>query len=198
MAEARFSTLRLRRIFCTCLPSEVRAIRADLTEVVAGVRVTGNLRVPKFALFAEPSLPDAEVLAYLVTGHALANASSGEAGVIARAALSLGADRAALVTSQLSNVFALDEFGINPGKTARTSSIVAGKRLTPKLTVRSEFNPFERVWTFFLNYKLSPRWSVEAQTGAGQGADVIYSVERDTLSGAEPLTQSPAPRPSSP
>ncbi len=177
---------------------DVRAIRADLTEVVAGVRVTGNLRVPKFALFAEPSLPDAEVLAYLVTGHALANASSGEAGVIARAALSLGADRAALVTSQLSNVFALDEFGINPGKTARTSSIVAGKRLTPKLTVRSEFNPFERVWTFFLNYKLSPRWSVEAQTGAGQGADVIYSVERDTLSGAEPLTQSPAPRPSSP
>ena len=93
-------------------------------------------------LFAEPSLPDAEVLSYLVTGHALANASSGEAGVIARAALSLGADRAAaMVSSQLSNLFALDEFGINPGKTARTSSIVAGKRLTPKLTVRSEFNP---------------------------------------------------------
>lgn len=177
---------------------DVRAIRADLTDVVAGVRVTGNARVPKFALFAEPVLPDAEVLAYLVTGHALANASSGEAGVIARAALSLGADRAALVTSQLSNVFALDEFGINPGKTARTSSIVAGKRLTPKLTVRSEFNPFERVWTFFLNYKLTPRWSVEAQTGAGQGADVIYSVERDTLDGTEPLTNNPAPRPSLP
>ncbi|MBK6661169.1 MAG: translocation/assembly module TamB domain-containing protein [Proteobacteria bacterium] len=177
---------------------EVRAIRADLEDVVAGVRVTSTLRMPKFALFAEPSMPDAEVLSYLVTGHALANASSGEAGVIARAALSLGADRAALVTSQLSNLFALDEFGINPGKTARTSSIVAGKRLTPKLAVRSEFNPFERVWTFFLNYKLTPRWSVEAQTGAGQGADLIYSVERDTLSGAEPLKRDPAPRPSSP
>jgi translocation and assembly module TamB len=177
---------------------EVRAIRADLEDVVAGVRVTGTLRMPKFALFAEPSLPDAEVLSYLVTGHALANASSGEAGVIARAALSLGADRAALVTSQLSNLFALDEFGINPGKTARASSIVAGKRLTPKLTVRSEFNPFERLWTFFLNYKLSPRWSVEAQTGAGQGADLIYSVERDSLSGADPLKRDPAPRPSSP
>jgi len=176
---------------------EVRAIRPEL-DVVAGVRVSGNLRAPKFALFAEPSLPDAEVLSYLVTGHALANASSGEAGVIARAALSLGADRAALVTSQLSNLFALDEFGINPGTTARTSSIVAGKRLTPKLTVRSEFNPFERVWSFFLNYKLSPRWSVEAQTGAGQGADVIYSVERDRLTGAAPLKSDPAPPPTSP
>lgn len=176
---------------------DVRAVRPDL-EVTAGVRVSGNLRVPKFALFAEPSMPDAEVLSYLVTGHALANASSGEAGVIARAALSLGADRAALVTSQLSNLFALDEFGINPGKNARTSSIVAGKRLTPKLTVRSEFNPFERVWSFFLNYKLSPRWSVEAQTGAGQGADVIYSVERDRLGGAEPVTPNPVPLPSSP
>ncbi|CAN0286689.1 unnamed protein product, partial [Phaeothamnion confervicola] len=68
---------------------EVRAIRADL-DVTAGVRVTGTMRVPKFALFAEPSLPDAEVLAYLVTGHALANASPGAAGVIARAALRLG------------------------------------------------------------------------------------------------------------
>jgi translocation and assembly module TamB len=176
---------------------DVRAIRPDL-EVTAGVRVSGNLRLPKFALFAEPSMPDAEVLSYLVTGHALANASSGEAGVIARAALSLGADRAALVTSQLSNLFALDEFGINPGRNARTSSIVAGKRLTPKLTVRSEFNPFERVWSFFLNYKLSPRWSVEAQTGAGQGADVIYSVERDRLGGTGPLTPDPAPLPPSP
>ncbi len=176
---------------------DVRAVRPDL-DVTAGVRVSGTLRVPKFALFAEPSMPDAEVLSYLVTGHALANASSGEAGVIARAALSLGADRAALVTSQLSNLFALDEFGINPGKTARTSSIVAGKRLTPKLTVRSEFNPFERVWSFFLNYKLSPHWSVEAQTGAGQGADVIYSVERDRLRGTEPLTPNPAPLPPSP
>ena len=165
---------------------EVRAVRPEL-DVRAGVRVSGSLREPKFALFAEPSLPDAEVLSYLVTGHALANASSGEAGVIARAALSLGVDRAALVSSQLSNLFSLDEFGINPGKTARTSAIVAGKRLTPKLTVRSEFNPFERVWSFFLNYKLSPRWSVEAQTGAGQGADLIYSVERDRLRGAEPL-----------
>ena len=176
---------------------EVRAIRADL-DVTAGVRVSGNMRVPKFALFAEPSLPDAEVLSYLVTGHALANASSGEATVIARAALSLGADRAALVTSQLSNLFALDEFGINPGTSARTSAIVAGKRLTPKLTVRSEFNPFERAWSFFLNYKLAPRWSVEAQTGAGQGADVIYSVERDRLSGSAALKSDPLPPPPSP
>lgn len=175
----------------------IRAIRPEL-DVKAGVRVTGSLQVPKFALFAEPSLPDAEVLSYLVTGRALANATAGEAGVIARAALSLGVDRAALVTSQLSNLFSLDEFGINPGKNARTSAIVAGKRLTPKLTVRSEFNPFERVWSFFLNYKLTPRWSVEAQTGAGQGADVIYSVERDPVGHAPPLKTDPAPPRASP
>lgn len=58
--------------------------------------------------------------------------------------------------------------------------------------MRSEFNPFEKLWTFFVNYKLSPRWSVEAQTGAGQGADLIYSVERDSFSGK--TTPAPAPR----
>ncbi|MGE0860784.1 MAG: translocation/assembly module TamB domain-containing protein, partial [Gammaproteobacteria bacterium] len=170
---------------------DVRAVRPDI-DTTAGVHVTGNLRAPRFQLFAEPSLPDAEVLSYLVTGHALGEASSGEAGLIARAALGLGTERAAVIAGQLSGLFALDELGINAGTTARTSSIVAGKRLTPKLTVRSEFNPFERLWTFFVNYKLSPRWSVEAQTGAGQGADLIYSVERDSFSGS--TTPAPAPR----
>ena len=169
---------------------DVRAVRPDI-DTTAGVRVTGNLRAPRFQLFAEPSLPDAEILSYLVTGHGLGEASSGEAGLIARAALGLGTERAAVIAGQLSGLFALDELGINAGTTARTSSIVAGKRLTPKLTVRSEFNPFEKLWTFFVNYKLTPRWSVEAQTGAGQGADLIYSVERDSFSGAT----TPAPPP---
>ena len=161
---------------------DVRAVRADIDEdVVAGVLVNGDVRAPQFDLFSEPALPDSDILSYIITGRGLDSASSGDASVIARAALSLGAERSSMVTSRVQDAFGLDELSVNTGATAEQTSLTAGKRLTPKLSVRSEFNPFDRLWSFFLNYKLTTNWSVEAQSGARQGADVIYSIERDDL-----------------
>ncbi len=159
---------------------DVRAARPGI-DVFAGVAVNGNVRAPKFDLFSEPAMPDSEILAWIVTGHGLDDASSGEAGLIARAALSLGAERSSMVTSQVQDAFGLDEFGVNTGDTAADTSFTAGKRLTPRLSVRSTFNPFDHLWSFFLNYKLTPVWSLEAESGVRQGADVIYTIERDTL-----------------
>ena len=165
---------------------DVRAVRPDVG-VVAGLLVSGNVRAPRFELFSEPPMPDAEILAWIVTGHGLDSASSGEASVITSAALSLGAERASMVTSQVRDAFGLDEFGIDTGETTRDTAITAGKRLTPKLSVRSEFNPFDRLMSFFLNYKLTPSWSVEAESGVRQGADLIYSIEREELLPEDPL-----------
>ena len=165
---------------------DVRAVRPDV-DVVAGLLVSGNVRAPRFELFSEPPMPDAEILAWIITGHGLDNASSGEASFITSAALSLGAERASMVTSQVRDAFGLDEFGIDTGETTRDTAITAGKRLTPKLSVRSEFNPFDRLMSFFLNYKLTPSWSVEAESGVRQGADLIYSMEREELLPEDPL-----------
>lgn len=159
---------------------DVRAVRPGIG-VVAGLRVTGYMTEPSFSLFSSPSMADSEILSYIVTGHGLSDASSGEAGLIARAALSLGAERSSIVTSQVQDAFGLDELSVSTGDTARETSLVAGKRLTPRLSVRSDFNPFDRLWSFFLNYKLTSTWSVEAESGQRQGADLIYGVERDTI-----------------
>ncbi|MCB1749171.1 MAG: translocation/assembly module TamB domain-containing protein [Gammaproteobacteria bacterium] len=159
---------------------DVRAVRPDL-DIVAGLLVSGDVRTPRFDLFSEPPLPDAEVLSYIITGEGLSEASSGEGKLIARAALSLGAERSSMVTSQVADAFGLDELSVNTGSTARETSFTAGKRIGPKLAVRSEFNPFDRLWSFFLNYKLTQHWAVEAESGVRQGADVIYSIEREEL-----------------
>ena len=121
------------------------------------------------------------MLSYLITGRALGDASSGEAGIIAQAALSLGAEKSSGITSRIQSVFGLDEFSVQAGETATSSSLVAGKRLSPKLSIRADFNPFDRLWTLFLNYKLTQNISVEAESGESQGADVIYTIERKTL-----------------
>ncbi|MEX2479392.1 MAG: translocation/assembly module TamB domain-containing protein [Gammaproteobacteria bacterium] len=159
---------------------DVRAVRRNI-DIVAGVLVSGSVRDPKFDLFSEPAMPDSDVLSYIITGRPLDSASSGDANIIAQAALSLGAERSSMVTSRIQDAFGLDEFSVNTGATAEQTSLSAGKRLTPKLSVRSEFNPFDRLWSFFLNYKLTENWSIEAESGARQGADLIYSIERERL-----------------
>lgn len=159
---------------------DVRAVRPDIA-VTAGIRVTGQLTAPKFQLFSRPALPDSDVLSYIITGRGFGDVNSDQAGIIARAALSLGAEQGSIVTSQVQDAFGLDEFSVSTGTTAAETSFIAGKRLSPKLSVRSDFNPFDRLWSFFVNYKLTSTWSVEAESGQRQGADLIYSFERDSL-----------------
>ena len=154
----------------------VRALRPDLP-VRVGVDVSGSIRAPKIDLFSEPPLSDANTLSYLVTGHALGEGSGGDASVLTQAALTLGAEKSAFVTNQIRSTFGLDELSVETGTTARDTSLVAGKRLSPKLSIRTGFNPFDQLWSFFLNYKLTERWSVEAESGEQQGADLLYSIE---------------------
>ena len=89
--------------------------------------------------------------------------------VTSAAALSLGAEQSTAVTNQIRNTFGLDELSVAAGNTVRDTSLVAGKRLSPKVSVRTDFNPFDQFWSFFLNYKLTPRWSVEAESGGPTG-----------------------------
>ncbi len=159
---------------------DLRAVRPDL-DVLAGVSVTGRVQQPAIALYSQPAMSDSDILAYLITGRPLGDSSSSEAGLVAQAALSLGAEQSSIVTSQIQNAFGLDEFGVSAGESATSSSLVAGKRITPKLSVRADFNPFDRLWTIFLNYKLTNTWSVEAESGESKGADLLYTHERHTL-----------------
>src|SRR5690606_10252054 len=136
---------------------------------------------PHIDLFSEPAMPDSEILSYIITGRGLDEASSGQAEMITRAALSLGVERSAMVTSEIADAFGLDRFEVSAGQTVADTSFIAGKRITPRLSVRSDFNPFDRLWSVFLKYDLSETWSIEAESGAQQGADLLYSIERNRL-----------------
>lgn len=159
---------------------DLRAVRPDLP-VKAGVEVRGTVRKPEITLFSEPPESDANTLSYIVTGRALDDASAGDAAVLAQAALSLGADQSASVTHQIADMFGLDELSVAAGSEMGDTSLIAGKRLSPKLSVRTDFNPFDQLWSFFVNYKLTQRWSVEAESGEREGADLLYSIEKERL-----------------
>ena len=159
---------------------DVLALRPKL-DVKAGVVVTGTAQAPLVRLYSDPAMADLETLSYVVTGRPLGGTKRTNAELLTQAALGLGLEQAEGLTSQLRAWFGLDELGVNAGSTVEGTNFVAGKQLTPRMRVRSEFNPFDRLWSVFLNYRLTEHWSVEGESGARQGADVIYSIERDTL-----------------
>lgn len=154
----------------------VRAYRPGL-KVRAGVNVTGSIRQPKLALYSEPLQTEADTLSYIITGRPLGVASGGEASLIARAALSLGAQESSMLTGQIAEMFNLDEFSVAAGDTVESTSLSASKKITRDLTFKTAFNPFDQFWSFLLNYKLTDNWSVQSETGLRQGADIIYSIE---------------------
>jgi len=159
---------------------DVLAVRPDI-DVTAGVRITGTVQTPIVRLYSLPTMADLETLSYVITGKPLSGADKSAASLLSKAALGLGLEQATGITDQLRDWFALDELGISGGDTVRDTSFVAGKQLSPRMKVRSEFNPFDRLWSVFVNYELTQRWSVEGESGARQGADLLYSIEQETL-----------------
>ena len=158
----------------------VLALRPEL-DLKAGVAITGTVQTPIVRLYSVPTMADVDTLSYVITGRPLSGTSSASAGLLAKAALGLGLDQAAGLTDQIRQWFGLDELGINGGESVQDTSFVAGKQLSPRLNARSEFNPFDQLWSVFLRYKLTEHWSVEGESGARQGADILYSIEREKL-----------------
>jgi autotransporter translocation and assembly factor TamB len=92
----------------------------------------------------------------------------------------MGVGGAALVTAPLARALGLDTLDVVTGATVDDTRIQLGKMVSPRLSLRSGYNPFDQLWTFIVNYRLSERWALEAQTGAANSAaDIIYSVETD-------------------
>ncbi len=158
----------------------IRAYRPNL-KVRPGVNVTGSVRQPKLSLYSEPAQSDADTLAYLVTGRPMTGVSSGEASLLSQAALSLAAEESSILANEIESAFSLDEFAVGAGDTLDSASVSAGKKLTPNLSVRSSFNPFNQLWSFLMNYRLTDHWSVQTESGATQGADIIYSIETSSF-----------------
>jgi len=156
---------------------DLRAVR-DAGEVVAGIEVSGSADDMRSRLFSEPPLPEAEALAWLLTGRGLSGASSSDGTALAGAALALGLERSDQITRQIGSALGLDELAVAPGGGLNESALVLGKSLTPRLYIRYALGVLDRQGSVQVDYKLTDRISVEAESGARQGADVIYRLER--------------------
>lgn len=159
---------------------DILALRPNLTQKV-GVQITGTALLPRVRLYAEPELPDAEKLAWLVLGRSGANGGA-EAAVLQQAALALLGKRSGVNRTGLADTLGLDELSVRGASNTDAGTggaITFGKRLTTNFYAVYESSLSGALGTLYLFYELSQRFTVRAQTGAQTAVDLIFTVPYD-------------------
>ena len=158
----------------------IRAIRPNLTQRV-GVEITGTALLPTVRLYAQPDLPDAEKLAWLVLGRSSA-AGGAEAALLQQAALALLGSKSGSMSGGLAASLGLDELSFRaPSSSADASTATGGAITLGKRFSRNFYAAYERslsgtVGTLFMFYELSRRFTVRAQAGEQTAIDLIFTV----------------------
>jgi translocation and assembly module TamB len=154
---------------------DVLAIRPNITQRV-GVQISGTAQAPFVRLYAEPDLPDAEKLAWLVTGHA-APAGGAEAELVQQAALALLSARHPGATGIAGRV-GLDVLSVRRDST-EGAILTLGKRFSRNFYASYERSLSGALGTLFIFYDVSRRVTVRAQAGEQAGVDLIFTFAFD-------------------
>ncbi len=156
----------------------VLALRSKLTQRV-GVQINGTALAPVVRLYAEPDLPEAEKLAWLVLGRSPAGGGA-ETALLQQAALALMGSKNNGTSASLAQRVGLDELSIGGGSNtadnagASGATLTVGKRLSQDFYVAYETGLAGAVGTLQVFYDLSRRFSLRASTGTQSAIDLVF------------------------
>ncbi|HYG64121.1 MAG TPA: translocation/assembly module TamB domain-containing protein, partial [Thermoanaerobaculia bacterium] len=158
---------------------DVRAFRKAEDGTIAGINAKGTVQKPEVTLWSQPTLPESEALAYLLLGRPLNQTQPQEGDRLANAATSLGLKGGNMLAKKLAARWGLEEARIEAkDNDLDQASLVVGKYLSPRLYVAYGIGLFEAVNTFRIRYLMNEKWTLQAESGEGTSADVLYTIER--------------------
>ena len=156
---------------------DILAIRPRLTQRV-GVQVTGTAQAPFVRLYAEPDLPEAEKLSWLVLGRPAAEGGA-ETALLQQAAVALLASRTGNTGGRgAAGLLGLDELSFKR-EGADGPAVTLGKRLGENLYAAYERSLSGALGTLYVFYDLSRRFTLRAQAGERAALDLIFTFAYD-------------------
>ena len=163
----------------------VLALRSKLTQRV-GVQINGTALAPVVRLYAEPDLPEAEKLAWLVLGRSPSGGGA-ETALLQQAALALMGSKNNGTSASLAQRVGLDELSVGGGSNAGQAdgtgaggaTLTVGKRLSQDFYVAYETGLAGAVGTLQVFYDLSRRFSLRASTGTQSAVDLVFTHRYD-------------------
>jgi len=147
-------------------------------EVKAGVQVSGTPKRPVVKLYSEPTMPETEILSYIVLGRPVDAQTSQSSVLMTAAGALLSQGESVVLQEKLKDKLGLDVLDINAGNGDTESSVITtGKYLRPDLYVSFGYSLFNNSNEVKLRYTLSPSWEVESNFGTESGADLFYKID---------------------
>jgi translocation and assembly module TamB len=147
-------------------------------DITVTVNVRGTIAQPFITITSQPAMPSNEALSYLLTGRSIDTLQSGEAANVNQAAENLALSGGGLLLGGLGTKLGLDEVSLERDGDNNDTTVVLGKALSPKLYVSYGISIAEAINTIKLRYSLNERWSLKAEAGIEQSADIEYRIER--------------------
>ncbi len=156
---------------------DIVAVRT-IGDVKAGVTVSGTPQSPEVKLYSEPSMPDTDILAYIVLGRPLGGNSGESSALLQAAGFLLSQGESVVLQERMKRTFGIDVLDIETGGGELNRSLVTlGKYLTPKLFISYGQSLFGEGSLFRIRYSLSKHWEIETQTGEEMGGDIYYKID---------------------
>lgn len=139
----------------------------------------GTLKMPSSKVYSSPPLPDSEAMALLVTGKPLSSSSKEDNNKVADAAFSLGVNRSQSMVNRVAKTVGVDTLKVETGSGLNNSALLIGKYLNPSLYLTYVRGLFAQTSSVGMEYKLTPKATIKAQSGNESSLDVLYRFERD-------------------
>jgi translocation and assembly module TamB len=130
---------------------------------------------------SEPQLPDAEKLSWLVLGHGLSDTSGAQVDLLQSAAAALLAQGAAAgIQSHITSALGIDSISVGRSQDNLQQRIVSvSKRVSSRLFLSYQHGLQTAGSTVLLRYMLSPRITIEAETGVRSVFSLFYNFSFD-------------------
>ena len=148
------------------------------SDITVAVNVRGTLDNPFIAITSTPSMTSNEALSYLLTGRSIDTLQSGEAANVNQAAENLAISGGGFLLGGIGTRLGLDEVSVEKTADDTDTAVVLGKFLSPKLFVSYGISIAEAINTIKLRYTLNENWSLKAEAGLEQSADLENRIER--------------------
>jgi translocation and assembly module TamB len=145
-----------------------------------GLQITGTAQHPVLTVFSNPVMDQSDALSYLVTGKPISQVKGGEGNTVNAAAQALGSAAGNLLAKSVGSKLGFDDIGVSSNDALNGSSaFTVGKYLSPRLYLSYGVGLFDPGQVITLRYRISRRWSFEAQNATDfNRASVNYRIEK--------------------
>lgn len=147
-----------------------------LQPVEAGVSIRGSALAPKISLVSNPTVPDSEKLSLLILGHGASGSNRTDLALLQTAATALlSRGDSVMLTDRIAQATGLDDVSVSGSGGLESTVLNLGKRLSSRAYLSFEQGLAAATSLVKINYTLTPRLSVRAQTGTESAVDAFYT-----------------------